>query len=80
MTGRWEGIYAEDKMPPTQILGQAAFDSGIFEGILYLSRQSEGASINLALFKDKFIDTSYCRIYDPDLILENYLKTTTRET
>jgi len=80
MTGRWEGIYAEDKIPPTQILGQAAFDSGIFEGILYLSRQSEGTSRNLALFKEKFIDTSYCRICDPDLILENYLITTTMKT
>jgi len=56
----------------TQILGQAVYDSKIFEGIQYPSAKVRG-KYNLAIFPDRLRKESSIKVYDPDKILEQII-------
>jgi RES domain-containing protein len=57
----------------TQILGQAIYDSQIFEGIQYPSAKVKG-KYNLAIFTGRLMKESSLKVYDPDKILEQVIK------
>ena len=62
ITGPW----VTSPRPPTQILGQAAFDSGRVTGIKYASAKHPGG-INLVVFSDRLriAAGSFLEVYDP---------------
>jgi RES domain-containing protein len=62
LTGSWEKMLA----PPTQDLGQAAYDSGIIAGILYASAKARGEK-NLVVFPSRLQTPSldHLEVYDP---------------
>jgi RES domain-containing protein len=62
MTGTW----VEAANPPTQVLAQAAFDSGRIAGIKYASAKRPGG-LNLVVFTDKILVCAgnYLEVYDP---------------
>jgi hypothetical protein len=62
MTGTW----AAATQPPTQILGQLAFDSGRISGIKYSSAKRPGG-LNLAVFPDRIAVAAgnYLEVFDP---------------
>jgi RES domain-containing protein len=53
--------------PPTQMLGQAAFDSEKIRGIRYRSAKNIGGGVNLLVFSERIFDagTDYLEVYDP---------------
>jgi RES domain-containing protein len=62
MTGTW--VTAAN--PPTQVLAQAAYDSGRIGGIKYASAKHPGG-LNLVVFPDKISASAgnYLEVYDP---------------
>jgi RES domain-containing protein len=60
------GPYATSQMPPTQVLGQAAYDSGRITGIKYSSARNPGG-LNIVLFPDRIPLSSgmYLAVHDP---------------
>jgi len=62
MTGTWVKAAA----PPTQMLGQAAYDSGRISGILYRPAKHP-AGFNLVAFPDRISlsPANYLAVYDP---------------
>jgi RES domain-containing protein len=56
----------------TQILGQAVYDSKIFEGVQYPSAKVKG-KYNLAIFPNRLRKESSIKVYDPDKILEQVI-------
>ena len=62
MTGTW--VAATD--PPTQLLGQLAYDSGRIAGIKYPSAKHPGG-INVVVFPDRLTVAAdnYLEVYDP---------------
>lgn len=56
----------------TQVLGQAVYESKIFEGIQYPSAKVRG-KYNLAIFPDRLRKESSIKVYDPDKILEQVI-------
>jgi RES domain-containing protein len=53
--------------PPTQILGQAAFDAAKISGIKYRSAKNTSAGVNVVVFPERISDvvTDYLEVYDP---------------
>jgi RES domain-containing protein len=53
--------------PPTQVLGQAAFDSMKIRGIKYRSAKNTGGGVNVVVFPERISDakTDYLEVYDP---------------
>ena len=66
MTGAW----ATSVTPQTQVLAQAAYDSGIVAGIRYGSAKNPGLK-NLVVFTERLVEspTDYLEVHDPDKIL-----------
>lgn len=62
MTGAW----VKAANPPTQVLAQAAYDSGRIAGIKYRSAKHTGG-LNLVVFPDKISVSAgnYLEVYDP---------------
>jgi hypothetical protein len=62
MTGAW----VTSPHPPTQILGQAAYDSGRITGMKYASAKHPGG-MNLVVFSDRIqiAPGSFLEVYDP---------------
>lgn len=62
MTGTW----AATPHPPTQLVGQLAYDSGRIAGIKYASAKHPGG-INVAVFPDRLAIAAgnYLEVYDP---------------
>jgi len=62
MTGNW----ATTPHPPTQLLGQLAYDSGRISGIQYASAKRPGG-LNLVVYPDRISVTAgnYLEVYDP---------------
>jgi RES domain-containing protein len=62
MTGTW----AATTHPPTQLLGQLAYDSGRIAGIQYASAKRPGG-LNLVVFPDRIPVTAgnFLEVYDP---------------
>ena len=59
------GPWAKMATPPTQILAQAAYDSGIFAAIQYLSAKADGQK-NLVVFPDRIKAPAldFLKVYD----------------
>jgi len=62
MTGTW----VKAAHPPTQVLAQAAYDSGRIAGIKYGSAKHAGG-VNLVVFPDRISLSvgNYLEVYDP---------------
>lgn len=62
MSGSW----VKAKHPPTQELGQVAYDSGLISGIRYGSAKNPGG-VNLVVFPDRLAPPSadYLEVFDP---------------
>lgn len=65
LTAPWRLAQRRGHVPPTQWLGQAVFDSGIFQAIRYESARVPGAAC-LAVFPDRLTDPAFLEVYDPD--------------
>ncbi len=63
LTGTW----VTTPHPPTQLLGQLAYDSGRIVGIKYASAKHQGG-LNLVVFPDRMAVAvgNYLDVYDPD--------------
>jgi RES domain-containing protein len=53
--------------PPTQMLGQTAFDSVKIRGIKYRSAKNTGGGVNVVVFPERIshAGTDYLEVYDP---------------
>jgi RES domain-containing protein len=60
------GTWVKATSPPTQELGQAAYNSGRIVGIKYGSAKHRGG-VNLVVFPDRLVNSSssYLEVYDP---------------
>jgi hypothetical protein len=67
ITGSW--VLAAH--PPTQVLGQAAYDSGRIAGIRYASAKNVGKGDNLVVFPDRLdlSPTNSLEVHDPHRFL-----------
>ncbi len=76
LTGSWRvqqssHLRGEEPLPPTQLLGRVAYDSGSILGMRYDSAKNSGEGFNIVVFTDRLsIDrSSFLEVYDPhDLI------------
>lgn len=73
MTGSWQRSNDNGQMAPTQLLAQIVYDSGLFEGILYLSSKSDEEQGNIVIFKERLEPTSYAKAFDPDGVIQEEL-------
>ena len=64
LTGHWRQARNRGQTPPTQQLGQAVYDSGLFQAIWYESARVPGTYC-LAVFPDRLIAPSFLEVYDP---------------
>ena len=80
LTGNWD--FAEDlyrkgsaRMPPTQLLGKIAFETGRIVGLSFHAAQNPGDGTNLVVFPDRLISgqASYLEVFDPHRILRSRL-------
>lgn len=63
----------EGKESYTQTLGKSIYEAQKFEGIQYPSAKVKG-KYNLAIFPERLKKGSLITVYDPDKLLEQYLK------
>jgi hypothetical protein len=76
LTGQWRVPQArylrgEDPLPPTQLLGQVAYETGSILGMKYDSAKNSGEGFNFVVFPDRLAigRSSFLEVYDPhDLI------------
>ena len=80
LTGDWrysEDLYLEGKepMPPTQLLGKKAFETGRISGIRYHAAKDTGQGINTVVFTDRLTvgPASFLEVYDPSGFLQQRL-------
>jgi hypothetical protein len=71
LTGDWivqqdEYLAGKAAMPPTQVLGQAAFDAGGVVGLEYVSSKSPKSSKGLVVFADRLVPggLSYLEVFN----------------
>lgn len=64
LTGHWRQARNRGQTPPTQRLGQAVYDSGLFQAIWYESARVPGTYC-LAVFPDRLTAPSFLEVYDP---------------
>lgn len=60
LTGDWATPQANflarlGALPPTQVLGQAAHDSGVIHGLCFPSAKNPGGGVNVVVFKDRLV-------------------------
>jgi hypothetical protein len=62
-------------MPPTQLLGQAAYETGRIQGFSFHSAKNTGQGYNLVVFIDRLVpgEASFLKVYDPDGALRGVL-------
>jgi hypothetical protein len=77
LTGDWaysqqEYLRGRGPLPATQLLGQAAYDSGQITGLRYPSAKRPNAGNCLVVFADRLVGggKSYLEVYDPSLVLQ----------
>ena len=60
--------------PPTQVLAQAAYDSGLVAGIQYSSAKHAGG-VNVVVFPDRLVAApgDYLEAYDPQGLIAQRL-------
>ncbi len=61
------GAWLTSAHPPTQLLAQVAYDSGIVVGIKYPSARNVGGGVNLVVFPDRLplAATDFLEVFDP---------------
>ena len=64
LTGHWRQARNRGLTPPTQHLGQAVYDSSLFQAIWYESARVPGTYC-LAVFPDRLTAPSFLEVYDP---------------
>ena len=64
LTGHWRQARNRGQTPPTQQLGQAVYDSGLFQAIWYESARVSGTYC-LAVFPDRLTAPSFLEVQDP---------------
>ena len=79
LTGDWsysQTLFLNNlgSLPPTQVLGQAAYDSGVITGIRYPSAKSPQSTC-LVVFTDRLMinHQNYLKVYDPNGFLSGQL-------
>lgn len=79
LTGDWaysQSLYlnSQGSLPPTQMLGQAAYDCGVVTGLTYPSAKTPQSTC-LLVFPDRLIGSSsnYLEVYDPTQCLSGRL-------
>jgi hypothetical protein len=57
----------EGPIPPTQLLGKAAYESDRAQGIRYFSAKNLGHGLGFAIFPDRLtsVEASYLEVFDP---------------
>lgn len=71
LTGDWrfsQTLYlrGEAPLPPTQMLGKAAFESGRIAALRYHSAKKTGYGFNLVVFAERLVrGSSFLEVYDP---------------
>ena len=65
LTGHWRQARNRGQIPATQRLGQAVYDSGLFQAIWYESARVPGTYC-LAAFPDRLTAPSFLEVYDPN--------------
>jgi hypothetical protein len=71
LTGDWrfsQVLYlrGEASLPPTQMLGKAAYESGRITAIRYHSAKRAGYGINCVVFTDRLSQGCFLEVYDPN--------------
>lgn len=61
----WRQMQRRGRVSPTQQLGQAVYDSGLFQAIWYESVRAPG-TFCLAVFPDRLTGAAFLEVYDPD--------------
>ncbi len=62
LTGDWAYTQATGGLPPTQLLGQAAFDCRAILGLKYVSAKNLGRGYNLVIFSDRLSSHPSCSL------------------
>lgn len=78
LTGDWrysQDLYLEGKgpLPPTQRLGQVAYESGRVMGIRYHSAKNIGQGSCFAVFPERLGSTSWLEVFDPHGLIRQRL-------
>lgn len=80
VTGDWRFTQAlfvkgEGPQPPTQLLGQAAYESGEILGVRYHSAKNTGSGVGLAIFADRLLsaEASFLEVHDPHRLIRQRL-------
>ncbi len=80
LTGNWrypEHLWRQGRgpMPPTQLLGQVAYETGQIQGLSFHSAKNTGQGSNLVVFIDRLKPgaASFLRVYDPAGALRGFL-------
>jgi hypothetical protein len=78
LTGDW--AYGQDQyllghgpLPPTQVLGQAAYNCGVIAGMKYPSAKNLGKGEGFVVFSDRLVagGPSHLEVYDPHQLLKD---------
>jgi RES domain-containing protein len=80
LTGNWRPgqdrhLRGEGPLPPTQVFGKVAYETGRALGIRYPSAKNTGKGVNLVIFPDRLQKGggSYLQVYDPKKLLNQRL-------
>lgn len=80
LTGNWRNgqdryLRGEGPLPPTQLLGKVAYETGRVLGIHYPSAKNTGKGANLVVFPDRLPkgEDSYLHVHDPKRALDQRL-------
>lgn len=78
LSGNWRlsqelFLEGDGPLPPTQLLGNVARESGRVAGLRYHSAKNPGKGLGFAVFPDRLGSTSHLEVYDPNRVLEQRL-------
>ena len=80
LTGRWRPMQGkhqigEGDLPPTQLLGKAAYEMGTIFGIRYCSAENDETGVNLVVFADRLTPggPNFLKVFDPSGLLRQEL-------
>jgi hypothetical protein len=72
LTGDWaylqeEHLHGRGALPSTQLLGRAAYDSGVIVGFRHPSAKNVGKGVGIVVFADRLVTGggSYLEVFDP---------------
>ena len=68
LTGNWRLINAQNKLAPTQILGEAAYNLQSIEALKVPSARDPN-TYNLVVFPDRLSANSWLRVYDDSVTI-----------